>query len=118
MDLSVEPGDYGQPRFYSGSSSSGDTDPWKERSYKIARALSDTKLACGFNYRDVGILPDIDQATAKFVDFCAQSHALPEMERDLLTVDSTNLAEASAYHQISVSFRIPPPFAFAFVLFR
>lgn len=46
--LSPKPGDYGEMRFYAGSSSSGELDSLKEESYRLARSLgvlSDTDMA-------------------------------------------------------------------------
>lgn len=96
LDLSVDLGDYGEPRFYTGSSSSGEMGPRKERSYRLARALgvsSNANLACGFNLNELG-----------FAEYCYCSHLLPEVEWDLLQVDGSALAEAASYHAIGVRF--------------
>lgn len=106
LDLSVDSVDYGEPHFYKGSSSSGDMDPRKERSYRLAHALgvlSDTSLACGFDLKEIGLLPRNGEPVSKFSDFCNRSHSLSEVERDLLKVDGATLAEAAGYHAISVS---------------
>lgn len=104
--LGSKPGDYGEMRFYPGSSSSGELDSAKEESYRLARALgvpSDADLACGFNFRDLGLLPPEGAAGAKFSEYCARFR-FPKVERDLLKVDDAKLVEASEYHMISVSY--------------
>ena len=98
-------GDYGEPRFYSGSSSSEEMDPEKEESYRIARSLrvsSDAQLACGFNFWEIGLLPGDSPATSRFAEFCNE-FAAPEVERDLLGVEDSALVEAANYHLVSVS---------------
>lgn len=105
--LTPKPGDYGEMRFYSGSSSSGELDSAKEESYRIARSLgvpSDAELACGFNFRDIGLLPASSAAAAKFSEFCGRSFRAPEVERDLIGESESKLVEANEYHLISVSF--------------
>ena len=71
--LGAKEGDYGEPRFYSGLSSSGKTDPMSEESYRIARSLgvaSEANLAYGFNFCQIGILSGENSDTAKFSKQC------------------------------------------------
>jgi hypothetical protein len=67
--LAPKPGDYGEMRLYSGSGSSGEMDSAKEESYRIARSLgflSDAQLACGFDFRNLGLLPVDSSMVSKF----------------------------------------------------
>ena len=67
--LASKPGDYGEMRFYMGSSSSSEPDSLKEESYRLARSLgvpSDGGMACRFNFHEIGLLPTSNAAAAKF----------------------------------------------------
>ena len=57
-------------------------------------------MACGFNYREIGLLPTDSAVATKFSECCSRFRA-PEVERDLLDVDDAKLAEASDYHLIA-----------------
>lgn len=77
--LAPKPGDYGEMRFYAGSVSSSKLDSLKEESYHIACSLgvlSDADLACGFNFREIGLLPTGSDAVAKFSEFCSRFRAI------------------------------------------
>ena len=104
--LGAKEGDYGEPCFYLGLSSSSEMDPVREESYRIARSLgaaSEANLACGFNFRQIGILPSENSDAMKFAEHCQKAPVAPEMERDLLQVKDSTLAEAASFHQASVS---------------
>lgn len=66
-------------------------------------------MACGFNFRDIRLLPASSAAAAKFSEFCGHSFHAPEVERDLIVLDKSKLAEANDYHLISVSFFFERP---------
>lgn len=110
MILGAKEGDYGEPRFYSRLSSSGETNPVREESYRIARSLgatSEVNLACGFNFRKIGILPGENSNAAKLAEQCHKALVTPKMERDLLEVRDSMLAEAASFHLASVSASCP-----------
>lgn len=116
--LGSKPRDYVEGRFCTGSSSSGELDSSREESYQLAHALGvslDADLACGFNFREVGLLPPDTAAGSKFAECCSRFRAL-QVERDLLEVEDSKLVEASEYHLISVSCFVLFGFAIAFVL--
>jgi hypothetical protein len=74
--LGAKEGDYGEPCFYSGLSSLGETDPAREESYQIAHSLgaaSEVNLACGFDFRQIGLLPGENSDAAKFVEHCQKA---------------------------------------------
>jgi len=98
--LGAKEGDYGEPRFYSGLSSSGKTDPAREESYRIAHSLgaaSEANLACSFNFCQIGILSGENFDAARFAEQCHKALVAPEMERDLLQLDDSTLAEAASF---------------------
>lgn len=64
--LAPKHGDYGETRFYAGSSSSGELDSLKEEAYCLARTLgvsSDADMACRFNFREIGLPTGSEAAT-------------------------------------------------------
>ena len=61
-------------------------------------------MACGFNFRNIGLLPASGETAAKFSEFCGRSFRAPEVERDLIGLEESKLAEANDYHLISGSF--------------
>lgn len=105
--LSSKPRDYEDIRFYTGSSSSGESDSLKEDSYRLARSLgvaSDAEMACGINYKDIGLLSPNTPACSKFMSICGKSFQAPEVERDLLRdADRSSLVDATELHLFSVS---------------
>ena len=104
--LGVKEGDYGEPCFYSGLSLSGETDCMREESYRIACSLgatSEMNLAYNFNFHQIGILPSKDFNAANFAEQCQKALVAPKMERDLLYVEESMLAEATSFHLASVS---------------
>lgn len=55
------PSDYGEMLVYSGSSSSGEPDPVKEDTYRIARSLgsdSSARVVCNMDFHLIGFLPN------------------------------------------------------------
>lgn len=104
--LGAKTRDYGEPRFYLGLSSSEATDAGREESYHIARSLgvpSEAQLVCGFDFHQIGLLPGENSDAIKFMEHCQKAFAAPEIERDLLKVGGSNLAEAASFHLASVS---------------
>ena len=78
--LGVKEGDYGEPHFYSGLSSSGKTDPAREESYQIAHSIgvgSEANLACGFNFCQIGILSGENFDAAKICQTVSQGSGGP-----------------------------------------
>ena len=89
---------------YSGSSSSGDMNSTKEETYRIARALgalSDSWVIANVDYHTISLLPD--KTTTDFSNACVGSFSALEVERDLLKVPHSSLAEAVNFHAASVS---------------
>ena len=111
--------DYGEPRFYSRLSSLGKTDPAREESYRITRSLGaalEANLACGYNFRQLGILPGENSDAAKFAELYQKALVAPEMERDLFQVEDSALVEAASFHLVSVSGFFPLCTLFALCL--
>ena len=91
-------------RVYSGSSSSGEMTPAKEKTYQIAHTLGvplNSRVIAHVDYRIVGLMPN--KAATDFVDSCAGSFSALEVERDLLKVSHASLTEAVNFHAASVS---------------
>jgi hypothetical protein len=104
LRLSSRPKDYGKTQVYLGSRSLGDMNSTKEETYRIARALgapSDSRVIANVDYHTIGLLPDM--AAVNFANACARSFSAPEVERDLLKVSYSSLAEAVNFHATSVS---------------
>ena len=104
--LGAKEEDYGEPHFYSGLSSLGETDPMREESYRIARSLgaaSEANLACGFNFRQIGILSGENSDTVELAEQCHKALITPEMERNHLEVRDSTLKEAASFHLASMS---------------
>lgn len=91
LDFDSHSSDYGEMVVYSGSSSSGDLDPARERSYSIARSLgfpADSRLVSKVKAKELGMLPP--PLAVKVADECMDTFGWPEVERDLLKASRRN----------------------------
>lgn len=117
LQLGSPPGDYGEMRIYSGSSSSGKMTSVKEETYQIARALgavSNSRVIANVDHRTVGLLPG--EAMVAFADACVSSFTALEEDRGLLKVPNSSLMEVVNFHATSISAVTFFLFAFLIVL--
>jgi len=106
LRLRSHPKDYGEMQVYSGLSSSGDMNSTKKETYRIAHAigmLSDSRVIANVDYHIIGLLPD--KTAADFTNACARSFLASEVEKGLLKVPQSSLAEAVNFHAASVRAR-------------
>jgi hypothetical protein len=89
---------------YAGSNSSGEMSSANEETYRIVRALgvpSSSRVIANVDYCTIGLLPN--KAMTDFTDACVGSFSALEVERDLLKVPHSSLANAVNFHAASVS---------------
>ena len=95
--------------------SSGKMSYAKEETYRIGHSLgaaSRSRVIVNIDHYTIGLLPD--RVTTDLADASTGSFTTPEVERELLKVSDSSLAEAVCFHAVSVSVHVFCASAYSF----